>query len=279
VPDDSELAGQCLRLRNQVLDMIHTAGSGHSGGSLSAIEILWTLYARILRLRPDDPHWEDRDRFILSKGHAAPAFYAVLAARGFFDPALLSTLRRTGSMLQGHPDMRKTPGVEMSTGSLGMGISVGVGMALAARLAGKSYRVYVLVGDGELQEGQNWEALASASKYRLDHLTVIVDYNGVQLDGPVNQIMPLLDLEAKLRDFGAEVRACDGHNCRALLDAFKSAEMSTGRPQVIVARTVKGKGISFMEGQSAWHGKPLLADDYQRAKAELAAAASAMEGN
>ena len=277
MPDVRELAGQCLRLRNQILDMIHTAGSGHCGGSLSSVEILWTLYSRVLRVRPDHPHWEDRDRFILSKGHAAPALYAVLADRGFFDPSLLATLRRAGSVLQGHPDMRKTPGVEMSTGSLGMGISVGVGMALGARLAGKAFRVYVLVGDGELQEGQNWEALTASSKYRLDNLTIIVDRNGVQLDGPVDQIMPLLDLEAKLREFGCAVRTCDGHDCRALLDAFSSAELLPGRPKAIIARTVKGKGVSFMEGQAAWHGKPLLADDYRRAKAELSASVSPVE--
>ena len=190
------MAGQCLALRNQVLDMIHKAGSGHCGGSLSAIEILWTLYSQMMRVRPDDPHWEDRDRFVLSKGHAAPALYAVLAERGFFDRSALATLRSAGSMLQGHPDMRKTPGVDMSTGSLGMGISAGLGMALGARLSGRMFRVYVLVGDGELQEGQNWEALAAASKFRLDNLVVIVDRNGVQLDGPVEQIMPMLDLEA-----------------------------------------------------------------------------------
>jgi transketolase len=277
VPDLCELAVHCRRLRHQILDMIHEAGSGHCGGSLSSVEILWTLYSRILRVRPEDPQWEDRDRFILSKGHAAPALYAVLAERGFFDPAALSTLRRAGSMLQGHPDMRKTPGVEMSTGSLGMGISVGVGMALGARLAGKRFRVYVLVGDGELQEGQNWEALTAASKYRLDNLTVIVDRNGVQLDGPIDQIMPLLDLEAKLREFGCDVFTCDGHDCRALVEAFDSASISAGRPKAIVARTVKGKGVSFMEGQAAWHGKPLLADDYRRAKGELATAAGSTE--
>jgi transketolase len=270
VPVVCELAQQCRRLRNQILDMVHAAGSGHCGGSLSSVEILWTLYSKVLRVRPDDPQWEDRDRFILSKGHAAPALYAVLAERGFFDPSALTTLRHAGSMLQGHPDMTKTPGVEMSTGSLGMGISVGVGMALGARLAGKSFRVYVLVGDGELQEGQNWEALTAASKYRLDNLTIIVDRNGVQLDGPVERIMPLRDLDAKLSEFGCEVRACDGHDCRALLDAFNSAGVSTGRPKAIVAHTIKGKGVSFMEGQAAWHGKPLLSDDYRQAKSDLA---------
>jgi transketolase len=287
-----ELARQCVELRNQVLDMVHVAGSGHCGGSLSAIEILWTLYSRVLRVRPDDPQWADRDRFILSKGHAAPTLYAVLARRGFFDAAALGTLRRAGSILQGHPDMGKTPGVEISTGSLGMGISAGLGMALGARLAGKRFRVYVLVGDGELQEGQNWEALMAASKYGLDNFTIIVDRNGVQLDGPVDRIMPLGDLDAKLRAFGCDVYACDGHDCGALLDAFRKAGASAdlgraattaagqpGRPKAIIAHTVKGKGVSFMEGQAAWHGKPLLADDYQRAKGELAASAAPGEAD
>jgi transketolase len=277
--DDAKLVGECLRLRHRILDMIHAAGSGHCGGSLSSVEILWTLYSRVLRVRPDDPHWEDRDRLILSKGHAAPALYAVLAERGFFDPAELGTLRRAGSMLQGHPDMRKTPGVEMSTGSLGMGISAGVGMALGARLAGKGFRVFVLVGDGELQEGQNWEGLAAAAKYRLDNLVVIVDRNGVQLDGLVDQIMPLLDLAAKLREFGWQVESCDGHDCGQLLHAFGSLAEAGGRPKAIIAKTVKGKGVSFMEGRSEWHGKPLLAEDYRRAKAELAAAAALVEAD
>ena len=271
------MARQCLALRNQVLDMIHKAGSGHCGGSLSAIEILWTLYSQMMRVRPDDRHWEDRDRFVLSKGHAAPALYAVLAERGFFDRSALTTLRSAGSMLQGHPDMRKTPGVDMSTGSLGMGISAGLGMALGARLSGRTFRVYVLVGDGELQEGQNWEALAAASKFRLDNLVVIVDRNGVQLDGPVEQIMPMRDLERKLKEFGWHVWNCDGHDCSALGDALRSVASSGGRPAAIIAHTIKGKGVSFMEGQSSWHGKPLLADDYRRAKAELALLASTGE--
>ncbi len=264
------MAEQCRHLRNRIVDMAHAAGSGHCGGSLSCVEILWTLYGQVLRVRPSEPLWPDRDRFILSKGHAAPALYAVLAQRGFFDPAMLATLRKTGSMLQGHPDMRKTPGIDMSAGSLGMGISAGVGMALAARLAGKDFRVYVLVGDGELQEGQNWEAMTAASKYGLDNLVVIVDLNGVQLDGPVEQVMPMGDIPGKLAQFGLDVRGCDGHDCAELSAALGWAQQLTGRPKAIVARTVKGKGVSFMEGQSAWHGKPLAAEGYRLAKAELA---------
>jgi transketolase len=270
MPDTAEVFQQCQRVRQRIIDMAHRAGSGHCGGSLSSVEILWTLYSQILRVRPNDPQWEDRDRFVLSKGHAAPALYAVLAERGFFDLAVLDTLRRAGSMLQGHPDMHKTPGVEMSTGSLGMGISAGIGMALGARLAGKAFRVYVLVGDGELQEGQNWEALAAASKFALGRLTVIVDRNGVQLDGTVEQVMPMGDLAQKFRAFGWDVRECDGHDCGQLRDAFLASANESDRPQAVIAHTVKGKGVSFMEGQSVWHGKPVLDDDYQRANAELA---------
>ena len=260
----------CRRLRGTIIDMIHTAGSGHSGGSLSCVEILWTLYNGILRYRPDDPSWDERDRFVLSKGHAAPALYAVLASMGFLRATDLSTLRQTGSALQGHPDMRKVPGVEMSAGSLGMGISVGVGMALAGRLAGKDYQVYVLVGDGELDEGQNWEAMMAAAKFRLGNLTMIVDRNGVQLDGPVDAIMPLGDLSAKLRAFGLCVLECDGHDLDALGKTLAEAGRHGPRPTAVIAHTVKGKGVPFMEGQSAWHGKPIDDEAYRRAIEVLA---------
>jgi transketolase len=267
------MAQECLWLRNAVVDMAYQAGSGHCGGSLSAVEILWTLYSRVLRVRPDEPRWPSRDRFILSKGHAAPALYAVLAKMGFFDPALLGSLRQAGSILQGHPDMNKTPGVDMSTGSLGMGISAGVGMALGARLAKGDFRVYVLVGDGELQEGQNWEAMMAAARFELDNLIIIVDRNGVQLDGNVEQIMPLGDLAGKLEHFGLKTCCCDGHRCGELLKAFSWAQALTGRPKAVIANTVKGKGISFMEGKNAWHGKPVLDEDYRLAKQQLAARA------
>ncbi|HOF18761.1 MAG TPA: transketolase [Phycisphaerae bacterium] len=270
--DYQSMRRDCLRIRNRIVDAIHRAGSGHSGGSLSCVEILWTLYSAVLRHRPREPRWADRDRFLLSKGHAAPALYAVLAEKGFFDPGELATLRQAGSRLQGHPDMTKVPGVEMSTGSLGMGISAGVGMALGARLAGKDSRVYVLVGDGELDEGQNWEAMMSAAKFALDNLTVVVDRNGVQLDGTVDEVMPLGDLAGKLARFGLAVHECDGHDCRSIHEALLHAAGERGRPQAVVARTVKGKGVSFMEGQSAWHGKPISDEDYRIAKRELAGA-------
>ena len=269
MPDFKAMKADCLRVRNEIIDTIYRAGSGHSGGSLSCVEILWTLYSEVLSVRPAEPHWPDRDRLVLSKGHAAPALYTVLAEKGFFPKDTLPTLRRTGSPLQGHPDMRKVPGVDMSSGSLGMGISAGIGMALAARLSGRGYRVYVIVGDGELQEGQNWEAFMAAYKFRLANLTVIVDRNGVQLDGPTDLIMPMLDIGAKIRPFGWEVAECDGHDCESILKATAWARAAEALPRAVVANTVKGKGVSFMEGDSVWHGKPLEATHYAAAKGEL----------
>jgi len=269
VPDFEKLAADCLRLRNEIIDAIHGAGSGHSGGSLSCVEILWTLYSEILDVRPDEPDWPERDRFVLSKGHAAPALYTVLAEKGFIGMDALATLRRTGSLLQGHPDMRKVPGIEMSTGSLGMGISVGVGMALAGRLSRRNYRVFVLVGDGELQEGQNWEGMMAANKFKLANLAVVVDNNGVQLDGPTDEIMPMLDIAEKMRAFGLETRPCNGHDCRDVYHALRWAAEGGAGPRAVVADTVKGKGVSFMEGRSAWHGKPISDEDYAVARQDL----------
>ena len=264
------MRGAARRLRLSVVEMIHRAGSGHTGGSLSAAEILTVLYDAVMRIRPDQPDWPLRDRLLLSKGHAAPALYATLARKGYFDPALLNTLRRIDSPLQGHPSMRDTPGVEISTGSLGMGLSVGVGMALAGRRInpGGAGRVFVLCGDGELQEGQNWEALMAASKWALSELTLIIDRNHVQLDGAVGDIMPLGDLARKLEAFGWRAIPCDGHDVRSLLEAFDAA-LSPGPPAAIVAETVKGKGVSFMEGQAAWHGRPIGDDEYAQAVKEL----------
>lgn len=271
MPDAHDPITDCRRLRRRVIEAARQAGSGHCGSSLSCVEILWTLYRRILRYRPQEPGWSGRDRLILSKGHAAPILYAVLAESGFFDPALLSTLRRAGSSLQGHPDMCKTPGVDMSSGSLGMGISAGVGMALAGRLRGDDYRVFVVVGDGELQEGQNWEALAAAAKFALSRLVVIVDRNRLQIDGPVEEVMPMRDLAGKLIQFGLDVLECDGHDCAALERTLTEAPRGAG-PTALIARTVKGKGVSFMENQAAWHGKPLSAEDHAQALRELEAA-------
>ncbi len=267
-PGHAELAALAHWTRRTVLAMNHAAGSGHTGGSFSCAEILTVLYERVLRVDPRHPDDPGRDRFILSKGHAAPALYATLARKGFFPEALLPSLRQTGSSLQGHPCMFKVPGIDMSTGSLGLGLSVGVGMALAARLQGAAWRTVVLCGDGELDEGQNWEAMMAAAKWRLDGLLLIVDRNGVQLDGTVAEVMPQGDLAEKIAAFGLRVHRCDGHDCRALLGACETALAGPG-PAAIIADTVKGKGVSFMEGKAEWHGKPINAADYARALAEL----------
>ena len=263
-----ELGRNAQKLRLAVVDMIYAAGSGHSGGSLSCAEILTVLYDEIMNILPGDPLWEGRDRFILSKGHAAPALYATFARKGFIKEEELGTLRRLDSCLQGHPCMYKLPGVEMSTGSLGMGVSLGVGMALSAKLLKKSFRVFVLCGDGELQEGQNWEAFMSAAKWELDNLIVIIDRNHVQLDGTELQVMPMGDLKSKLEAFQIHSITCDGHNTEALVHAFREAIEHKG-PAAIIAETVKGKGVSFMEGRSEWHGKPISDEDHIKARMEL----------
>ncbi|MEW6081232.1 MAG: transketolase [Bacillota bacterium] len=250
-----DLEAVAREVRKHIIRMTHAAGSGHPGGSLSAVEILTALFFRVMKVNPEDPCWPQRDRFVLSKGHACPALYAVLAKKGFFPEEDLLTLRRLGSHLQGHPDMRKTPGVEASTGSLGQGLSFSVGLALAGKMDGASWRVYTLVGDGESEEGQIWEAAMAAAHYRLDNLTVFLDWNGLQIDGPVADIMCPLPLEDKWRGFGWEVLTIDGHNYSGILDALAQARHPCGRPAMILARTVKGKGVSFMENQVDWHGK------------------------
>jgi transketolase len=255
-------------IRRMVIEMVYRAGSGHCGGSLSCAEILVVLYRGLLDYRVDEPGWEERDRFILSKGHAAPSLYAMLARVGFISEDLLWTLRRLGSALQGHPDMRKVPGVEISTGSLGMGISNGIGTAWVGRYRGRDWKTFVVVGDGELDEGQNWEAAMLAEKLALSNLVVIVDYNGVQLDGTTDAIMPLGDLKAKFQAFGWSVTQCDGHDCRSVYEAVQQAVRMDG-PAVVLARTVKGKGVSFMEGNYQWHGAPLSEANYQQAMKEL----------
>ena len=261
------LAADDLRLA--VLDMALAAGSGHIGGSFSAAEILAILYREVLRVDPKNPGWPDRDRLILSKGHAAPMLYACLAERGFFERDLLNTLRDLNSPLQGHPCMFKLPGVDMSTGSLGMGLSAAAGMALALRARKSGARVYALLGDGELQEGMNWEAMMSLMRWDLDTVTPIVDLNGVQLDGTTEDILPnQADIVSKLRGFGLSVRTCDGHDAQSIREALAWAR-GAGAPHAVVAHTVKGKGVSFMEGQSAWHGKPISPEEYDLARAEI----------
>ena len=258
-----------LQLRRDVLKMTTKAGSGHPGGSLSAADIITALYFHHLRHDPKNPKWEDRDRFILSKGHSCPVLYAALARCGYFPVEELWRLRKIGSMLQGHPDMLKTPGVEASTGNLGQGLSIGIGMALAARLDRKDYRVYVMLGDGELDEGQVWEAAMAASHFRLNNITAIVDYNGLQLDGFTEDIMSLEPLAEKWRAFGWHTIEIDGHNMRQILDALDMAVMVKGKPTAIIAHTVKGKGVSFMENRVEFHGKALTEEQLRKALEEL----------
>ena len=263
------LEGLCQRLRQDLIKLLYGIQTGHPGGSLSSTEIMTTLYFEKLNVDAKNPKDTNRDRFVLGKGHAAPILYMILAEKGFFPKDELGTLRQLDSKLQGHPCALKTCGVELSTGPLGLGLPAGLGMAMAARLDNKDFRTYVLMGDGELQEGIVWEAAMSASKFAADNLLVIVDNNGVQLDGTVEEIMPMGDIAAKWQAFGWNVIAIDGHCVSAISDAIDLAATVKGKPTVIVAKTVKGKGVSFMEGKSAWHGKPISKDEYVNAMKEL----------
>jgi transketolase len=242
-------------IRCDIIEMICTAGAGHPGGSLSATDVVTALYFRLMRIDPKNPGWPDRDRFILSKGHACPVWYAALAERGYFDKAHLATLRRLNSILQGHPDMHKTPGIDMTVGSLGHGMSAGLGMALSARLRKKDYHTWVVVGDGESQEGSIWEAAMAAAKWKLDNFTVILDRNHLQNDGCVDDEMPIEPVADKWRAFGWHVDAIDGHNMEQVVAALEAARERKGLPTLILAETVKGKGVSFMENVADWHGK------------------------
>jgi len=257
------------KLRRHVITMIATAGSGHPGGSLSAADIITALYFKVLRYNPKNPQWSDRDRFILSKGHAAPILYAALAEVGYFPVAELATLRKLDSRLQGHADRNFTPGVEMSAGSLGMGLSFAIGVALAARLDSKTYRTYVLLSDGECEEGQTWEAALSAAQFKVDNLTAIVDFNGIQLSGWTRDIMNLEPFVQKWQAFGWHTIDIDGHDLAQILPACQEAEKIEGKPTVIVARTIKGKGVSFMENNVAFHGKAPTWEEAERALKEL----------
>ncbi len=256
-------------LRRHVVAMIGKAGSGHPGGSLSAVEIITTLFFRVMRYDPKNPYWEDRDRFVLSKGHAAPVLYAALAEAGYFPVDELLTLRKFGSRLQGHTDMTKTPGVEMSAGSLGQGLSFSIGIALAARLDLKDYRVYTLLGDGECDEGQVWEAAMSATHFKLDNLVAIVDHNKQQIDGWTKDVMSTEPLADKFRSFGWWAIEVDGHNFEDLLNAFEEAKTIKGQPTVIIAHTIKGKGVSFMENNPEFHGRAPNAEELKQALEEL----------
>ena len=265
----AELKEMAKKLRRHVITMIATAGSGHPGGSLSAADIITALYFRVLRHDPKDPQWAERDRFILSKGHAAPILYAALAEAGYFPVAELETLRKMDSRLQGHTDRNFTPGVEMSAGSLGIGLSFAIGVALAARLDSRTYRTYALLSDGECEEGQTWEASLAAAHFNLDNLTAIVDYNGIQLSGWTRDIMNLEPFTRKWQAFGWHVIDIDGHDFDQILAAFPKSEKTKGKPTVIIARTTKGKGVSFMEDNVVFHGKAPTREEAEKALKEL----------
>ena len=274
---DRKLKIQACRVRMGVLTATYGAKAGHPGGSLSAADVFTYLYFKELNIDPADPKKADRDRFVLSKGHTAPGLYSALANRGFFPVADLPTLRHIGSYLQGHPNMNTVPGVDMSTGSLGQGISCAAGMALGLKHQGSAARVYTLLGDGEIQEGQVWETLMFSAHYKLDNLCVIIDHNGLQIDGPNEKVMSLGSIPDKLRAFGLEVFQINGHNFQDMEGAFEIARQTKGKPSAIVLETTKGKGVSYMEGQVGWHGKAPNAEEYAQGMAELNAALVGLE--
>ncbi len=265
-----ELKNTATDLRRHVIEMIYKAQSGHPGGSLSVADFVTACYFREMRIDPNNPKWEDRDRFILSKGHVCPAQYAALAMKGYFPMDVLDTLRKEGSMLQGHPDMKKCPGIDISTGSLGQGLACGVGMAIDGKRRQKDYYVYVAVGDGECQEGEIWEACQTANKYQLDHLIVFVDDNGLQLDGTTDEVMPNINLGQKFQAFGFDVYEIDGNDMEQVVAAIELAKLvKNGRPKCLFAHTVKGKGVSFMENECGWHGTAPNQEQFEQAMKEL----------
>jgi len=275
--EKKQLMAMACNVRMGVIEGVHAAKAGHPGGSLSAADMFTYLYFKELNVDPQNPKWEDRDRFVLSKGHTAPGLYAALANRGFFPKEDLLTLRQIGSHLQGHPNMNYTPGVDMSTGSLGQGISAAAGMALAAKYQGKEHRVYTLLGDGEIQEGQVWEACMFAAHYKLDNFCAIVDNNGLQIDGRVADVMSPYPIPEKLRAFGFEVAEIDGHDFDQIEAAFAQAKATKGKPFAIVMKTTKGKGVSFMQDQAGWHGKAPNDEEYEIAMNELKAQLAEVE--
>jgi len=267
-PDIKQLKRKAVGVRKDIIKMLHAAGSGHPGGSLSLVEILVSLYNYNLKHDPKNPGMRERDKVLLSKGHGCPALYAILADRGYFEKEELLTLRKLGSRLQGHPQLG-LPGVEISSGSLGQGLSIAVGMALANRMDGLNSRIYCIIGDGETNEGQIWEAAMTASHYKLDNICAIIDYNKLQIDGFCCDIKDTLELDAKWKSFGWEVIETDGHDVEKLMDSYDKAAGIKGKPQVIVAHTVKGRGVSFMENQVKWHGVAPKKDEYEKAISEL----------
>ena len=276
--NSKQLEIMAYKARLLALDAVHTAASGHIGGSLSAIDAVTALYFHVMNVDPADPQNPDRDRFVLSKGHTSPALYSVLALRGFFPVEDLKLFRSIKGHYSGHAEMRHVKGVDMSTGSLGQGISAAVGMALGGKVAKKDFRVYAVLGDGEIAEGQVWEAAMSAAKYNLDNLCAIVDVNGLQIDGATKDVMPSEPLDKKFEAFNWNVIKVDGHNFDELLEAFAQAEACKGKPTAVLMKTVKGKGVSFMENNAGWHGKAPNDEQYEQAKAEVEAKIAELEG-
>lgn len=276
--EKQRLEAIACRIRMGVIEGTYAAKCGHPGGSLSAADLMTYLYFCEMDVRPDEPEWSERDRFVLSKGHAAPVLYAALAERGFFPREDLKTLRQIGSHLQGHPALGKTPGVDMSTGSLGQGVSAAVGMALGGKLGRRDYRVYTLLGDGEIAEGECWEAMMSAAHYGLDNLVIIVDFNGLQIDGRVTDVMNPQPLDEKMRAFGLFTQVIDGHNFDEIENALERAKLEKSRPSGIIMNTVKGRGVSFMEDRAEWHGKATDTEQYEQAMSELRAKLSLING-
>ena len=276
--EKKQLMAMACKVRMGAIRGVHSAKAGHPGGSLSAADLFTYLYFKEMNVDPKNPKWADRDRFVLSKGHTAPGLYAALALRGFFPEEDLLTLRHIGSHLQGHPNMNETPGVDMSTGSLGQGVSAAAGMALAAKYQGKDCRVYTLLGDGEIQEGQVWEAFMFAHHYKLDNLCVIIDNNGLQIDGNVADVMSPYPIPEKLRAFGFEVTEIDGHDFDQIEAAFAQARATKGVPFAIVMKTVKGEGVSYMENNAGWHGKAPNDEEFEIAMKELSAQLAEVEG-
>lgn len=269
ITDVKELEKIAKQIRIGIIEQVYNGKSGHPGGSLSSADILTVLFFNQMNINPESPKAEARDRFVLSKGHASPALYSTLAHRGFFDIEELKTFRHIDSRLQGHPDMNKIPGVDISTGSLGQGLSIANGMALSSKLNSNGIRVYCLVGDGEIQEGQIWEAAMSSSHYKLDNLCVIVDNNNLQIDGEVDKVKNIYPVDKKFDSFGFNVIKIDGHNISEIIESCETAKKTKGKPTVIIANTIKGKGVSFMENQAGWHGKAPNEEQYKQAIQEL----------
>ena len=269
IKEITELEKIAVEIRKGIIEQVYKAQSGHPGGSLSCADILTVLYFNQMNIHPEKPNDSGRDRFVLSKGHAVPALYSTLAERGYFSKEELSTFRSIEGNLQGHPDMRKVPGIDMSTGSLGQGLSVANGMALSSKLDKKGIRVYCLLGDGEIEEGQIWEAAMTASHYKLDNLCVIVDNNNLQIDGEIGKVMNSYPIDEKFKSFGFHVITIDGHDIEQIISAFEEAKTIKGKPTAIIAKTIKGKGISYMENKIEWHGKAPNEEQYKEAMSQL----------